>query len=302
MKKNIFLSLVLGAFIAASCSKEETQPAPFIPIEPETPENTLPAPGEAKSIVVAHRGGSAEAGKTSFPDNSIASLRYAMSIGCYASELDVYWTKDDQIVVAHADSECRINGMHPWQHTLEELRNGGKLSNGETLPSLEEYLEVVMEEGSCTKLWLDLKNITYPKQMSDEVIAACRRSCEIVKEMKADNFVEFICTGNSTVYSASKLIAAEYGIPIGWMANRSASDYASNANMWANLSTEYFVSPIGSGDRTIEEFADKNVAISIYNADTATQMRYFVERRSMMKAICTNYPKQLITLIQAQGN
>ena len=68
------------------------------------------------------------------PDNSLASLRYAIGQGCYGSECDIYWTKDDNVVVAHADGQCRINGMHPWEHTLAELRAGGGLSNGEQLP------------------------------------------------------------------------------------------------------------------------------------------------------------------------
>ena len=108
--------------------------------------------------VVAHRGGSAEAGTAKYPDNSIASLSYAISLGCYASECDIYWTADNNVVVAHAANGCYVNNLKPWEHTLDELRAAGKLSNGELLPTLEEFIDVALHAGT-TRLWLDVKRI-----------------------------------------------------------------------------------------------------------------------------------------------
>ena len=140
MRKILFT--ILSALLLWGCSQQPQRPA------------------ACDNIVVAHRGGSKEAG---LPDNSIAALRYAKSLGCYASECDIYWTKDDNVVVAHADKNCQINGLHPWEHTLEELRAAGRLKNGEPLPSLEEYIAECMREQdgkpSCTRLWLDLSLI-----------------------------------------------------------------------------------------------------------------------------------------------
>lgn len=96
---------------------------------------TEPAPCTNK--IVAHRGGSTECG---MPDNSKASLRYAMSLKLYGSECDIYWTKDNNVVIAHASDAYYINGLRPYEHTLTELRKRGKLKNGEELPTLEEFL------------------------------------------------------------------------------------------------------------------------------------------------------------------
>ena len=79
----------------------------------------LPRPKLANNKVVAHRGGSKE---ISYPDNSIEALNYAIDLGCFASECDVYLTKDDRIIVAHADKEDKINGLHPWEATYEEIK------------------------------------------------------------------------------------------------------------------------------------------------------------------------------------
>ena len=121
--------------------------------------------GRVQHIVVAHRGGAKELGEA-VPDNSIASLDYAMSLGCYASECDIYMTTDRRVIVAHVDGEGMVNGYYPFMATLDELRAAGTLSNGEDIPTLEEYLDHVMKKGSCTRLWLDIKNVTKPSTLS----------------------------------------------------------------------------------------------------------------------------------------
>ena len=157
--KLIWSFLAASLLCLSSCSKDEPDPGPVWPDDPgETPGEVADKPADCGNIVVAHRGGASEAG-IAFPDNSIASLQYAMSLKCYASECDIYWTKDDKVVVAHADGDYRINGLHPWEATLEQIRAAGKLANGETVPDLEMFLDEVMKAGSCTRLWLDIKNI-----------------------------------------------------------------------------------------------------------------------------------------------
>ena len=138
MRKTLLTILALGAVAMMSCSKDNTPSQPVWPDDKddETTE-TVEKPLDGGNIVVAHRGGSTEAGK-GFPDNSIASLEYAMSLKCYASECDIYWTKDNKVVVAHADSECKINGVHPWEATLAELRAKGNIGNGDEQGQLHE--------------------------------------------------------------------------------------------------------------------------------------------------------------------
>ncbi len=113
-----------------------------------------------------------------------------------------------------------------------------------------------------------------------------------IKEMNAQNFVEFICTSNSTVMASSYSNATAIGVNIGWMADESASYYQQNSYKWANLSTEYMTQ--GGGKRTVEEFTKSGIAISVFNADNDATMNYYIKYASSMKAICTNYPKALI--------
>ncbi len=288
------------AAFAASCEKDNwpDQPDWSTITPPDEPTGPSEKPSECDNIVVAHRGGSTEAGMAA-PDNSIAALIYTMELGCYASECDIYWTKDDNVIVAHADSNCCINGYHPWEATLAEIRKAGNLTNGEPIPTLEEYLDKVMEKKSdgtaySTRLWLDIKNITVPSTLTQYPIAAAQRACEIIVEKNAQNFVEFICTGNATVMAASFSYANAIGVNIGWMANYAVSQYTSRGYKWANLSLEYMNDGMHNGARTIKEFTDKGLEISVFNADTDADMDYYVSQSGNLKAICTNYPRKLL--------
>ena len=155
--KMLMLLTLVAAGLAAGCSDDEDPLKDWT--GPSKPGTEIKTPAEVGNRVVAHRGGATEAGTRQFPDNSVAALNYAIGLGCYASECDIYLTKDDDVVVAHASAGCYINNLKPWEHTLAELRAAGTLANGEQLPSLADFIDVVLEAGT-TRLWLDVKNIT----------------------------------------------------------------------------------------------------------------------------------------------
>lgn len=146
--KMLMLLTLVAAGLAAGCSDDEDPLKDWT--GPSKPGTEIKTPAEVGNRVVAHRGGSTEAGTRQFPDNSVAALNYAIGLGCYASECDIYLTKDDDVVVAHASAGCYINNLKPWEHTLAELRAAGTLANGEQLPSLADLLDVVFRnDGSA---------------------------------------------------------------------------------------------------------------------------------------------------------
>lgn len=288
--------LAVALLGAAGCGKEPVIPPPPTP-NGETGEETvtLEEPEPCSNKIVAHRGGSSECGA---PDNSIASLKYAMSLKLYGSECDIYWTKDNNVVVAHATSDYKINGLIPWEHSLKEIQAAGRLSNGEMIPSLEDYLKTVMVSGSCTRLWLDIK-ATSP---ADYAVKAVQRACEIIKEKKAQKFCEFICTSNATTARAAAACMTAYGIPVGWMSNSAPSNHIAAGFTWANLSAKSAMTPYGS--HSIDEFTRAGMEISVFNVDKAgssdgnavtsdSDVDYYIKNYSSMKAICTNYPNWL---------
>ncbi len=265
--------LAAGALVLAptSCEKDPAFPSAKRPsTQPGTDPNPDPDPDPDEPItiapctnkVVAHRGGSKE---YNCPDNSRASLNYAMYLKCYASECDIYWTKDNNIIIGHADGNIQINQLYPYEHTVDELRKAGKLKNGEELPTLGDFLDMVMVKGNCTKLWLDIKNTADAPAGTAPAIKAVQRACEIIHERKAEQWCEFICTGNETVAKAAAQCMKAYGIPVGWMANKTPANCKSAGFTWANLSAKSYMTPYGA--RTIDSFVNAGMEISVFNVD-----------------------------------
>ena len=140
--KRLFLLLLAGCLMTA-CSEK--------PAEPQ---------------VVAHRGywkteGSAQ--------NSIASILNAGRIGAYGSEFDVNLTCDGALVVNH---DFTYHGLKIYENTLADLRcDTLRLSNGEIIPTLDEYLEASKQYPEM-KLVFELKSEGDP-QYEAVALPAC---------------------------------------------------------------------------------------------------------------------------------
>lgn len=82
-------------------------------------------PSWNENQVIAHRGAWK---KNNLPENSIASLREAVRIGCYGSEFDVHMTVDSVLVVNH---DATFFGMPiaktSYQELLTKKHPNGKL-------------------------------------------------------------------------------------------------------------------------------------------------------------------------------
>ena len=257
----------------------------------------LKRPTLPENKIVAHRGGSIEKG---CPDNSIEALNYAIDLGCYASECDIYLTKDERVIVAHADKNDMINGLYPWDATYKEINSAGLLSNGEEIPLLENYLERVVEAGTIL-LWLDIKSIfALPTDEADEISSRCAEiASRIIKEMKADNFVEFIVAKENILERT--LAASDGSWPCGLMNPKLSPDYYKEKSYnWANFSTSAIFYKNGDikGDYTIDDYTDKGIRVSVYNVDSEDDRKWYAKRKKNLYAITTNYPLALLKTIE----
>lgn len=134
-----------------------------------------------KNQVIAHRGAWK---KNNLPENSIASLKEAIRIGCFGSEFDVHMTLDSVLVVNH---DPDFQGMHIEKSTYKELL-GKKLSNGEGIPTLEAYLKAGMKQ-KTTRLILEIKpskaGAEFDKILTAKVVA-------MVHKLNAIAWVDYI--------------------------------------------------------------------------------------------------------------
>ena len=180
--------------------------------------------------IIAHRGvcTNGEA------DNSMASLKSAQAIGgIYGSEFDIFTTSDGVIVLNH-DKTTDTNALLIEDTKYEDLRNE-RLSNGESLPTLE----AILEQGKTTP---NLRLIVEVKahKNHDNTLACTRRAVELIKAKGMENQVDFISFDYPTCQLAAELLP---NITVGYLSadKTPATVFAGGVNnidyKWASLQT-----------------------------------------------------------------
>lgn len=82
--------------------------------------------------------------ETDAPENSLNAIRKAVEAG-YGIEFDIQLSKDDVPIIFHDASLKRMCGVDGkvWDYTLEELQKMKLADSNQTIPTLEQVLEVV---------------------------------------------------------------------------------------------------------------------------------------------------------------
>lgn len=137
--------------------------------------------GFSKNKVVAHRG--AWKGKGVL-QNSIRSFQNAVELGCQGSELDVWLTADNKVVLSHDPS---VYGMEVENTSLLQMFQK-TVHEQDPVPSLQELLLVAREQNT-TRLVIEIKDsqkgLSRTLQLADSVVS-------IVHRMKMQGYVEYI--------------------------------------------------------------------------------------------------------------
>lgn len=156
--KKIFIAVGVVVFAGCSATQKNSSSVKFAPNQ-----------------VIAHRGAWK---KNNLPENSIASLKQAIKLGCTGSEFDIWMTADDSLVINHDPNYNKLPIEKSTYHELIQF----KLSNGEKLPTLREYLLAGLENNSQTRLVLEIK----PSTISvDRGRLVADRVVQLVKQLNA---------------------------------------------------------------------------------------------------------------------
>lgn len=121
--------------------------------------------------VIAHRGAWKNTGAS---ENSVASLKAAIALGCAGSETDLHMTNDGKLIIHH---DHHVNGIEIQKVDYKDLQNI-KLSNGERLPLLEDFLTIIKAQ-NATRLILEIKpsekGLEWAKKTVEKVISAIHK-------------------------------------------------------------------------------------------------------------------------------
>ena len=235
--------------------------------------------------------------------NSLASLKYAISQNCYASETDIVLTGDKDILICHPDGNGLVNGLDPATHTVAEIRAAGNLSNGEPIPTLTDFLKIVMDKKlnpNGMKLWLDVKRFAD----ADRSINACLRASVIISGANAQNYCEFLIpTGEDIFMAVRDRVINDYKINIAWMTCTNPAKYADPKDygkVWAQLAYRKILGDNPESKYRPLDYFNAGLPLSIYGPDDDKTMADVIQYYPKLKAIFTNYPAKLISKLREQ--
>lgn len=141
----------------------------------------------AQTQIIAHRGYWKTTGSA---QNSIKALKKADSIAVFGSEVDVWMSRDGVPMVNHDDSIFYNGNKISVQDTDAATLKSVKLSNGENMPTLKEYLQTFKKTKNI-KLIIELKQHRTKEQ--EDLLT--KKVLKMVRKMRLEDRVEYISFG-----------------------------------------------------------------------------------------------------------
>jgi glycerophosphoryl diester phosphodiesterase len=239
---------------------------------------TLSLAAQHKNCVIAHRG----AWKAnSLPENSIASLKQAIALGCYGSEFDVHLTKDSIIVVNHDNT---FYGLPIETRTYTELLTK-QHPNGEKIPTLDAYLLEGLKQKK-TKLILEIKTSEISPERSFLLTQMC---VEAVKKLKAEKQVEYICFS----YDVGKLV--HQLSPKAKLAYLNGDIAPAQAKPDGYTGLDYHYSVYKQHPEWVKEAKALGLTINSWTVNNKTEMETLLNQKADF--ITTNEPELLFEVV-----
>ena len=165
-------------------------------------------------LCIAHRGGPL-AGPSPLPENSLAAIARALTLGVYAVEIDVFQIHGELFVTHDRRLGRVVSGQGIITEQSLSYLNAQHLENGESLPRLQQVLELV---GDKTLLNIEIKGEnTVPKlsQVLDDHIKSHQGSYEHYCVSSFDHQQLFQCLQQMPQVKRGVLIE---GIPLDYAA------------------------------------------------------------------------------------
>lgn len=232
--------------------------------------------------VVAHRGAWKNTGH---PQNSIASLKAAIGLGCHGSEIDVQLTAEDSLIVFH---DIRVRGMAIDSMQYKDLIEI-PLSNGEKIPTLRECLAEAKKQ-TATKLIIDIKTPKYAPRAKENA----EKVLELVKEMKAESLVEFL-VGD---LDALDFLISHSTIPVAYLGrwkNELPVMYPDKIMKHNVKYLDYQDVHYKKHEDWITVFKENNIHLNVWTVNKESDMLWFLDKK--FDYITTDEPELLLNIV-----
>jgi len=229
--------------------------------------------------IVAHRGAWKN---TKVPQNSIAALKHAIDQQVWGTEFDVVLSKDDVLVVNHDNDYQGTDIATNDYNTLIQK----KLSNGEKLPTAEEYMIEGLKQ-KHTKMVFEIKPSTQGKERS--VIAAdlAYKLVKKLKGLKQTVFISFSYDACLHLKKLDKKVRVQY---LG--SDKSPTDLYHDGLTEMDFNHGVFK----QNPTYIKDAKDRKMKINVWTVNSEADMRYFIDQK--VDYITTDEPELLKELLK----
>ena len=223
----------------------------------------------AQPKVISHRGYWTAPNSA---QNSLASFTKADSVGVFGSEIDVWLTADDKLIVNH-DRVYKGTDINMEKSTLKEITSI-VLPNGENIPTLDAYLRLV-----ATKL-SDLKR---------EDLAAEK----IIKALRKYNLLD---RTDIIAFSINACLAFKKLMPDGRIFYLNGDLAPRSIKKLGLTGIDYSMSVLRKNPKWVEQAHKEGLEVNVWTVDTEEDMRYFIDLG--VDYITTDYPERLQALLK----
>lgn len=234
----------------------------------------------AQTQVIAHRGHWNSLGAA---QNSIVAMQNAYNAGVYGSEFDVHITTDGVVVINHDDD---IHGIIIEDAAYADIKDM-KLANGETLPTLRQYLEAGKKLGNM-QLILEVKNHATPER-EDRCIAECLKE---VKALGLESRVDYI---SFSIHACGQIVKEDPNARVYYLGSDVAPDVIKQKGF---AGIDYNGAALKKNPSWIKQSHDLGMKVNVWTIDDMKQLQQFKD--AGVDFITTNKPEETLKIVKGE--
>ena len=235
----------------------------------------------AQTKVIAHRGYWTAPGSA---QNSLSSFAKADSIGVYGSEIDVWLTADDRLIVNH-DRVYKGTDIDMEKATAREIMQIVLPNGKENIPSLDQYLDLVASKPD-TRLILEMKSLS---DLNREDLAAEK----IVRALRRHGVLD---RTDIIAFSINACLAFKKLIPDTKIYYLNGDLPPKSIKKLGLAGIDYSMGALRRHPEWVKQAHDLGLEVNVWTVDSEEDMRYFIDLG--VDYITTDYPERLQALLK----